>query len=68
MIQKKLNELEIMYQNPIYICISWYSKNLMISSAKVMSAELKKCVTGFMIDIFFGSSLGKVVLRRVSSL
>ena len=23
---KKLKELEIMYQNPIYICISWYSK------------------------------------------
>ena len=24
--QKKLKELEIMYQNTIYICISWYSK------------------------------------------
>ena len=24
--QKKLKELEIMYQNPIYICILWYSK------------------------------------------
>ena len=23
---EKLKELEIMYQNPIYICISWYGK------------------------------------------
>ena len=25
-IQEKLKELEIMYQNAIYICVSWYNK------------------------------------------
>ena len=24
--QEKLKELEVMYQNAIYVCISWYSK------------------------------------------
>ena len=37
-----------MNQNTIYICISWYSKNLLISCEKMlMSAELKGCDTLF---------------------
>ena len=33
--QKKLKELEIMYQNAISICISWYRK--------IFSIPVKKC-------------------------
>ena len=37
-----------MYQNTIYICISWYSKICWFLVKKIlMSAELKGCVTWF---------------------
>ena len=37
---EKWKELEILYQNTIYTCISWYCKNLQISGKRLlMSAE-----------------------------
>ena len=35
---REVKRMQIMCQNPIYICISWYNKML-------MSAELRVCVT-----------------------
>ena len=56
MTQKKLKELEIVYQNAIYICIIWCI--LLVFSEKIqISTELKKCVP---IHIFSGSSLGNI--------
>ena len=46
--QENLKELEIMYQNAIYICFSWYNNNLLISGEKMlMSSELRGGVTWF---------------------
>ena len=56
--QKNLKELEIMYQNAIYISISWYNK--------IYWFAVKKCwcqqnAGGVSPDsIFFGSSLANV--------
>ena len=65
---KKLKELEIIYQNVIYICISWY---IQICWFAVKNAD----VSGnqglcHVIYIPFGSSLGKErsILDRVKSL
>ena len=55
---KKGKELEIMYQNLIYICVSWYSK---ICWFLVKNADASR-IQGVchVSHIFFGSSLGKV--------
>ena len=43
-----------MYQNTIYICISWYSKICWFLVKKIlMSAELKGCVTWFIYFLDF---------------
>ena len=47
----------IMYQNAIYICISWYSKIEKIQKM-LMSAEIKGCVKRFIF--IFGSNLVNV--------
>ena len=44
--QEKFKELEIMYQNAIYICISWYKKICWFPVKKMlMSAQLRVRVT-----------------------
>ena len=46
---KILKELEIMYQNAIYICIFWYSKVCWFPVKKYWcQAEIKACVTWFL--------------------
>ena len=56
--QKMLKELEIMYRNAIYICSSWYST---IFRFPVKNADVSRTPGLFhVINIFFGSSLGKV--------
>ena len=42
--QKNLIELEIIYQNAIYIYIPWYSRICWIPVQILMSAEFKGCV------------------------
>ena len=46
--QKNLTELQITYQNAIYFCISWYSKNRWFPlKKKLMSVKLMGCVMWF---------------------
>ena len=45
--QEKFKELEVMYQNLIYICIFWYSKICWFPVKMLISAELRGCVTWF---------------------
>ena len=53
-----MKELEIIYQNAAYICISWYSK---ICRFPVKNADASRTQgVCHVIHIFFGSSLGKV--------
>ena len=56
--QEKFEELEIMYLNGIYICISWYRK---ICWFPVKNADVSRTQgVSHVIHIVFGSSLGKV--------
>ena len=56
--QEKLEELEIMYLNGIYICISWCSK---ICWFLVKNADASRTQgVCHVIHIVFGSSLGEV--------
>ena len=55
--QKKLKELDIMYQNAIYICISWYGKICWFLLKQLWFQQYSKSV---LRHIFFGSSLHKV--------
>ena len=55
---KVKKEIEIMYQNATYICISWYNK---ICWFPVKNADVSRTQgVCHVIHIFFGSSLGKV--------
>ena len=56
--QEKLKELEIIYQNGIYICISWYSKiaDFGWKNADVSRTQGMCHVT----NILYGPSLDKV--------
>ena len=55
---KKLKELKIMYENAIYIYISWYSKIFWFSVKNAdVSRNQEVCHVTY---IFFGSFLGKV--------
>ena len=65
--QKNLKILEIMDQNAIYICISWYRKNSPICNEKNAGASRTQGVC-HVIDIVFESSLDKVWLCQVLSL
>ena len=53
--QKKLKELEIMYQDPIYICISWYSKICLFSVKKCWCQQNSRGVSldSYIFWIFF---------------
>ena len=44
---KKLKELKVMYENAIYVHISWYSKSCWFPVKKLMSVEIKGCITWF---------------------
>ena len=58
MTENKWKELEIMYQYAIYICISWYSKIVDFRWKNTdVSRTQRVC---HVIQLFFGSSLGKV--------
>ena len=49
-----LKELEIMYQDAIFICISWYGK---ICWFPVKNADVSRTqVVCYVIYVFFGSS------------
>ena len=64
--QEKLEQLEVMYLNGIYICISWYSK---ICWFPVNNADVTKTKgVCHVIHIVFGSPLGKVKVCQISSL
>ena len=57
-----------MYQNTIYIYISWYRKIYWFPVKKILMPANSRAVIGHMIHIYFGSSLHKVWLCQVSSL
>ena len=60
--QRKPKELEIMYQNTIYICIFWYSK---ICWFPMKNADVSRTQGLYhVIHLFFGSSLDKFHLCR----
>ena len=52
---KKLKELEIGYQNPIYICISWYSKICWLSVKKRWCQQISRSVScdSYFFEILF---------------
>ena len=52
---KKSKELEITYQNPIYICISWYSKICWFSVKKCRCQQNSRGVSrdSYILWIFF---------------
>ena len=62
--QKKLRELEILYQNPIYICISWYSK---VSSFLVKKLWCKRNSRGVSRDSYIISDLCLFWLVMINS-
>ena len=53
--QKKLKELQTIYQYAIYICICWYSRFADFLWKMLILAELKGCVTWFMqfLDLLY---------------
>ena len=57
--QKNLKESEIIYQNAIYICILWYRAKFADFWWKNADVSRTQGVC-HVIDIIFGSSLGKV--------
>ena len=57
--QEKLEELEIMFLNVIYICISWYSK---ICWFPVKNTDVSRTQGVYhVINIVWGTSLGKIL-------
>ena len=64
--QEKLKKLEIMYQNAIYIYISWYKK---FADFRWKNDDISRTQgVCHVIQIISGSSSGKVYLCQVSSL
>ena len=52
--KKKLKELEIMYQNAVYIFISWYSKTCWFPMKNTNVSRTQGVIKRLIFWIFFG--------------